>query len=119
MDYYVISWNIEGLQRNIYNLQYFVFLTNPSFIFLSEPQIFVYDVDLVMQAFSGKFNFSLNSEDMFDMDLSMDKVKAKGGTLVMWDSKLDQHVTVLHAPSPAVIPLLDQSMSALSDLNYP
>jgi len=40
----VLSWNIEGLSRNINNLDHFVNQFHPSMIFLSDPQVFACDV---------------------------------------------------------------------------
>ena len=59
-----------------------------------------------MSLFAGSFKYKLNSEDSHDPSLPMDRLKAKGGTMAMWDSKLDQHVTVLKTPSSAVLPIL-------------
>ena len=102
----IISWNIEGLQRNIYNLDHFLLKYKPSLVFLSEPQIFVCDVARVMELFGDKFKYSLNSEDCHDLDLPLDRVRAKGGTMAMWHSSLDQYITVLPSASPAILPLL-------------
>ena len=102
----VITWNIEGLQRNIYNLDHFLTKARPSLVFLSEPQIFACDVARVMTIFAGKFSYSLNSEDCHDPDLPLDSFRAKGGTMAMWDTSLDPHITVLPTSSPAVLPLL-------------
>ena len=59
-----------------------------------------------MNLFTGSYSFVLNSEDMHDLDLPMDRLRAKGGTMAMWESKLDQHVTVMKSPSSSVLPLL-------------
>ena len=74
-------------------------------MFLSEPQIFACDVARVYKVFTGKFNYFLNSEDNYDLDLPLVKLKAKGGTMALWDCKLDQYVTVLPTSTPAVLPL--------------
>ena len=75
-------------------------------MFLSEPQIFSCDIENLMTLFTGSYKFVLNSEDMHDLDLPMDRSRAKGGTMAMWDTKLDKHVTVLKSPSSSVLPLL-------------
>ena len=59
-----------------------------------------------MAPFNGSFKFFLKSEDIHDLDLPMDRLRAKGGTMVMWDTKLDRFVTVLRPVSPSVLPLL-------------
>ena len=101
-----ISWNIEGLARNVYNLDHFLCEFKPSLVFLSEPQVFQCDIDRLMIPFNGKYKFVLNSKDSHDLDLPMEKLKAKGGTMAMWDTKIDQHVTVLKTNSPSVLALL-------------
>jgi hypothetical protein len=50
----IISWNIEGLARNVYNLDHFLSEFRPSLVFLSEPQVFQCDIDRLMTIFSGK-----------------------------------------------------------------
>ena len=102
----IISWSIEGLARNIYNLDHFLSSIKTNLGFMSEPQVFMCDVAKMMTQFDGAYKFALNSEDSFDLDLSLDRVKAKGGTMAMWDTNLDQYVTVLKTTSPAVLPLL-------------
>jgi hypothetical protein len=102
----VISWNVEGVERNLYNLEHFIVTDKPDLVFLSEPQIFSCDISRVMGPFNGKYKFSLNSEDCHDPDLPLERFRAKGGTLAMWETKLDQYVTVLPTNSSAVLPLL-------------
>ena len=101
-----MSWNIEGLSRNIYNLDNFLTEYKPSLIFLSEPQVFSCDIERLMTLFDGSYKFVLNSEDSHDLDLPLDRMKAKGVTMAMWDSKLDQFVTILKPQSSSVLPLL-------------
>ena len=78
----------------------------PSFVFLSEPQVFSCDVNTLMNTFAGSYKYVLNSEDSHDPDLPLDRFRAKGGTMAMWDNNLDQLVTVLKTVSPSVLPLL-------------
>jgi hypothetical protein len=101
-----MSWNIEGLERNIYNLDHFTNSVRPSLVFLSEPQIFACDVTRVMTMFEGSYKYNLNSEDKHDLDIPLDRMRAKGGTMAMWSSHIDQHITVLPTSSSSVLPLL-------------
>ena len=73
-----MSWNIEGLERNIYNLHHFISDVKPCLVFLSEPQIFACDVARVMSLFLGSYNYELNSEDKYDLDIPLDRLRAKG-----------------------------------------
>ena len=59
-----------------------------------------------MDIFAGSFKFVLNSEDSHDLDLPLDRLRAKGGTMVMWDIKLDQVIIVIKPVSPSILPLL-------------
>ena len=77
----IISWNIEGLQRNIYNLDHFLLKYKPSLVFLSELQIFACFVARVMELFGDTFKYSLNSEDCHDLDLPLNRIRAKGDTM--------------------------------------
>ena len=86
-----MTWNIEGLRRNIFNLKYFIEqqqhtpgnkLQAPDLILLSEPQIFATDIDLVLTHLRGEYSWFLNSEDKHDPELPMVKSRAHGGTLV-------------------------------------
>ena len=102
----IISWNIEGLARNINNLDHFIHVLHPTMIFLSEPQVFACDVRQILQPLSANFNYFLNSEDSHDETLALDYVKAKGGTLAIWDSKYDPYIKILKAPSSSILPII-------------
>ena len=81
-----MSWNIEGLTRNVTNLDYFAQKFRPVLIFLSEPQVFQCDIKQVLQPLTVKYKFFLNSEDSYDESIPLDKSKAKGGTLALRDA---------------------------------
>ena len=87
-----MSWNIEGLRRNAYNVLHFISTYDPLLVFLSEPQIFNCDIDNIKNMFSS-YKLLLNSPDMFDLSLPLDKMKAKGGTLTMWHVLIDKDAT--------------------------
>ena len=57
-----------------------------------------------VKIFKGRFCYYLKFEDKFEQSLPLEKHKAKGGTLAMWECKLNAHVTILHSPSLAVLP---------------
>ena len=104
--YSVLTWNIEGLSRNIYNLKHFVSLHQPDIIFLSEPQIFDCDVGQVTALLSNEYTFILNSADKFDLDLPLLKSKAHGGTMIAWKHDFDSSITVHPPISPAALPII-------------
>ena len=59
----ILTWNIEGLKRNIFNLKHFISLTSPDLLFLSEPNIFSHDQGPPMNHFRSEYYCYLNSED--------------------------------------------------------
>ena len=97
-------WNIEGLRRNAHNLHFLISKYKLTKVFLSEPQVFNCDVDLCMDIFN-EYKYYANLPDDFDSDLPLDKLCAKGGTMVLWHSEVDKYVTVLNPPSSAVLPI--------------
>ena len=101
-----ISWNIEGLKRNLFGLNDLVDKTNPHFVFLSEPQIFSSDLPYCMSLFRGKYCFELNSEDKHDPEAALLNHKSNGGTMVMWQKSLDMYVSIFPVSSTAFLPLI-------------
>ena len=101
-----MTWNIEGVRRNIFNLVELCFQYKPDFILIAEPQVYKCDIDLTMSYLKGHYSFYLNSMDIFDPELPILKTKAHGGTLVLWKKQFDTFITILPAPSSAVLPFL-------------
>ena len=99
-----ISFNIEGLNRNIQSLKYFVDMLSPSLVFLTEPQVYDCDVSSVFQPMKATHRFHLNSEDAFNDSLALEKSKAKGGTMIVWSLSIDPYVTILPTTTPAILP---------------
>ena len=102
----VLTWNIEGLRRNIFNLKHFCTLYNPDLVFLSEPQLFQCDADALMETFRGSYNFDLNSSDKYDPDLPLMKLKAKGGTMILWKLEHDPFITIHPVTTTAFLPII-------------
>ena len=107
-----MTWNIEGLRRNVFNLKYFVEQHAPDLIFLSESQIFATDIDLVMSHLHGEYSWFLNSEDKHDPELPMVKTRSYGGTLVMWKSKHDPFIVPHQVTSSSFLPILFQPLGS-------
>ena len=93
-----MTWNIEGLSRNRWNLLKILQDEDPSFIFITEPWLHLPDAPLVLKELLHQYNFFLNSEDRHDNLLSLVKSRAHGGTLALWKKELDPYITV-HEPS--------------------
>ena len=100
-----LTWNIEGLSRNVHNLHHFISEYDPDFVLLSEPQTFACDVDNIMAYLRKDYEFSLNSPDKFDLSLPMTKSKAYGGTMLLWKRELDPYVTLYPPTSCAALPI--------------
>ena len=72
----------------------------------------LYQCDLppLLLPFHGKYEAYLNSEDLYEPVLPLDKVKAHGGTMIMWESSL--------TPFISIIPSVSSSFSSIL-LNFP
>ena len=102
----MISWNIEGLAKNEFILRQFADQFSCQLIFLSEPQAYRCDIHSQVKQFLGSYEYQLNSEDVFDMDLPLTHPRAKGGTMVLWHHTLSPHLKVLPSPSPSFVSVL-------------
>ena len=76
-----MTWNIEGLKRNKSNLVHFIKSFSPDLIFLSEANMFQCDLELNMKHFQGEYKSALNSNDLYDLDLPLNKTSSYGGTM--------------------------------------
>ena len=104
--YSVITWNIENLNKNKFDLKDFVTRLSPDFIFLNETQIFQSDINQVCHLFQGEYSFHLNSEDLHDSELSLLKNKAHGGTMIFWKKSIDKFITVIPSRTSSFLPIL-------------
>ena len=93
-------------KRGVSNLSNIVKSRKPALMFLSEPQLYQCDSNLVLAPLLATYCHHLNSEDFFNPDLALEKHKAKGGTLCLWHKALDPFASLLPTTSPAVLPLL-------------
>ena len=66
-----MTWNIEGLRRNIFNLKIFLDEHLPDFVFLSEPQLFSFDLPRHMASIGDHYCAELNSDDKHDPELPL------------------------------------------------
>ena len=101
-----LTWNIEGIKRNLYSLKSFTELTKPDLIFLSEPQIFFSDLAYCMSLFQGEYNSELNSEDKYNSETAMIKSKSAGGTMVLWKKSLDCYISVFPVNCTSFLPVV-------------
>ena len=106
MSFKALTWNIEGLSRNIFNLKHFLDLHQPDLAFLSEPQIFTNDIDNVIRPISHSYRVALNSVDEYDPYLPLIKSKAFGGTMVLWKTEFDPFITIHPVSSSAFLPVI-------------
>ena len=101
-----MTWNIEGLKRNIFNLRDLLNIEAPHMIFLSETQIFQSDINHCVNYLAGVYSYHLNSEDQFDKDLPLVSPKSVGGTMTLWRNELDPFITLHPPPSPSILPII-------------
>ena len=101
-----LTWNLEGLFRNIFHLKHFTNNINPDIICIGEPQIFQHDLNIVMKPLQGEYKWSLNSADKHDPDLPFVKSKAHGGTMIMWRLCHDPYITVHSLASSSILPVI-------------
>ena len=103
MQFSSITWNCEGLKRNLFNLKTFTDRYKPHFVNLSETQIFQSDLPQIMKYFKGEYSASLNSEDLHNPELNLISSRSKWGTMVMWRKDLDPYVSVYTPPTSAFL----------------
>ena len=103
-----LTWNCEGFRRNIFSIQHFLSNLKPDLVFLSEPQIFAHDLDLVMTYLRGEYSCSLNSPDKYDLELPLTSCRAHGGTLVLWKTCHDPFISIPPPTSSSFLPVLFQ-----------
>ena len=70
-------------------------MSDPDFIFISEPLLYQCDLFLEMNFFKEEYSSNLSSDDLHDHNLPLTGRRAKGGTLALWKSKFDPYVTSL------------------------
>ena len=103
-----LSWNIEGIKRNLFSLKNFTELTKPDLIFLSEPLIFSTDLPYCMSFFKGDYCSELNSEDKINTETAMRKSKPTGGTMILWKGSLDSFISTHPTSSTSFLPIILQ-----------
>ena len=103
-----MTWNVEGLRRNAFHLKYLSELHKPDIIFISEPQVFLSDVDLILSHLRGYYCWSLNSMDKHDPELPLAKTRAHGGTLILWKCVHDPYIVIHPVFSSSFLPILFQ-----------
>ena len=59
------------------------------------------DLQPLLLPFQGKYEAHLNSEDLHQPDLALEKVRAHGGTMIMWQTSLSPFVKLLPTDSPS------------------
>ena len=72
----ILTWNIEGFLRNVFNLEKIVELEIPSLIFICEPWLHLPDSHLAPVHLAHQYSYYLNSEDRHDDLLSLQKSRA-------------------------------------------
>ena len=64
------------------------------------------DLPPLLLPFSGKYECHLNSEDLYDPALLLDKVRAYAGTMILWECSLSSFITLIPSVSPSFSSIL-------------
>ena len=113
-----LSWNIEGMKRNLFSLKNIVDKTSPDLVFLSEVQLFTSDKSQCMALFKGEYNSEINSDDKHDVEISLHNSKAYGGTMVMWKKHLDKFITTIPVSSSSFLPVVLSPPGCLTSVHF-
>ena len=101
-----LTWNLEGMKRNLASLKHITEKAFPDLIFISEPSIFTSDLRVCMSLFRCKYCWELNSEDRYDQEAAMTKSRTIGGTMTMWKASMDKYVTVSSLVLTSFLPVI-------------
>ena len=101
-----LTWNIEGVKRNMFMLAEILNSRSCSLVFLSEPQAYQCDLNHITQYIAHKYCYMLNYEDNYEPELPLHQSKAKGGTMVLWQKWLDPYVKVVAVTTTAFLPIV-------------
>ena len=75
------------------------------------------DLPPLILPFQGEYHFHLNSEDMYESDLSLVKSRAHGGTMIMWHNSINPYITILPSQSPSFQSTLLKIPGTLSSIH--
>ena len=50
-----MTWNVEGIRRNLFTLKHFLDIVEPEMIFLNEIQTFKFEMNDIMEVFKGEY----------------------------------------------------------------
>ena len=76
--------------------------------------MFQSDLPPLLLPFLGNYEVFLNSEDVYNPELPLEKVRPHGGTMVMWHQSLSSFITVLPSESPSYQSILLKHYPLLS-----
>ena len=101
-----LTWNIEGVTRNLLDLKEYVDREDPDLIFLQEPMCFQCDLTKVNDILGDKYCCILNSDDKFDPELPLQTNRAHGGCLTLYKKHLEPFLTEIESSSSRILPIL-------------
>ena len=101
-----MTWNCEGLKKNVFNLKHFLEEHSPDLVFLNECQVFSFDMVRYMTLIGPGYCAELNSDDKHDNDLPLFNNKSYGGTMTIWKKTLDKYISLPHVSSSSFLPIL-------------
>ena len=68
--------------------------------------MFQFEAKAATDLLRGEYEYTLNSDDVFDPELPFVKNKSHGGTMILWRKSLSEFISVLPSPSPSFSALL-------------
>ena len=101
-----LTWNIENLKRNHFNLKTLTDRLQPDLMFFSEPNVFSHDLPQLMRLLSPTYAFSLNADDKYDDELPLIKNNMYGGTMIVWRKEYDAHITIHPVTTSSFLPII-------------
>ena len=101
-----LTWNIEGVTRNLHDLKQHVDREDPDLIFLQEPMCFQCDLTKVNDILGDKYCCILNSDDKFDPELPLQTNRAHGGCLTLYKKHLEPYISEVCSSSSRILPIL-------------
>ena len=101
-----LTWNIEGLTRNLLDLKHHVDRQDPDLIFLQEPMCFQHDMTKINDVLGDNYKAILNSDDKYDNELPLQNNRAHGGYLTLYKKHLEPFITEIDSSSSRILPIL-------------
>ena len=102
----VLTWNVEGISRDVFNLLDLAEAEQSSVIFIAEHWLHLLDAPLTFDEYFHQYSYFLNFEYRHDPLLSLTKSRAHGGTFALWKKELNPFISNLEPLSSHILVLV-------------